>query len=75
MTTFNDGWGRMSSKNTEDEVLLKRGRIEAWVVRIKEVNHGVWIARSADGSIRAEFDNRDEAKDFLMTMINARGQP
>lgn len=74
MTAFYDGWVSMSSENAEDEVLMKRGRIAAWVVHIKESRSGEWVARSADASIRVEFDTRDEAKDFLTTMINAGGQ-
>lgn len=47
---------------------LHRGpHVVGWVVMIDDK----WIARSADGSIRADFDTMDEAQQFLTVMVSA----
>jgi hypothetical protein len=70
MTTFK--WDRLRS-NEDYQVLRNAGLVPeqdavvGWVVKID----GQWVARSASGTVRADFETIDEAKDFLITMINA----
>jgi hypothetical protein len=70
MTTFK--WDRLRS-NEDYQVLRHAGRVDeedvvvGWVVKID----GEWVARSASGTVRADFETIDEAKDFLITMINS----
>lgn len=64
MTTFK--WDRLRS-NEDYQVLRNADVISGWVVKID----GQWVARSASGTVRADFETIDEAKDFLTTMINA----
>ena len=64
MTTFE--WDRLRS-NEDYQVLRNADVISGWVVKID----GQWVARSASGTVRADFETIDEAKDFLITMINA----
>jgi len=64
MTTFR--WDRLRS-NEDYQVLRNADVISGWVVKID----GQWVARSASGTVRADFETIDEAKDFLITMINA----
>jgi hypothetical protein len=64
MTTFK--WDRLRS-NEDYQVLRNADVISGWVVKID----GQWVARSASGTVRADFETIDEAKDFLITMINA----
>jgi len=59
-------WDRLRS-NEDYQVLWHVGVISGWVVKID----GQWVARSASGTVRADFETIDEAKDFLITMINA----
>ena len=61
-------WGKLHS--TENyKVAQEGGRIHGWVVLID----GKWIARTADATIRADFETIDEAKDFLTTILNSKG--
>jgi hypothetical protein len=64
MTTFK--WDRLRS-NEDYQVLRNADVISGWVVKID----GQWVARSASGTVRADFETIDEAKDFLITMINS----
>ena len=65
-------WDTMVS-NEDYQVLRNAGLVAeqdvvvGWVVKID----GQWVARSASGTVRADFETIDEAKDFLITMINA----
>lgn len=62
-------WGRLHSQ--ENSIVAQEGgKVHGWVVLI----NGVWIARSADGTIRAPFDTMQEAQDFLTTILNAQGE-
>lgn len=58
-------WDRLRS-NEDYQVLRNADVISGWVVKID----GQWVARSASGTVRADFETIDEAKDFLTTMIN-----
>ena len=47
---------------------LHRGpHVVGWVVMIDDK----WIARLADGSVRAEFDTMEEAQQFLTVIVSA----
>jgi len=59
-------WGTMVS-NEDYQVLRHAYVVVGWVVKID----GEWVARNASGTVRADFETIDEAKDFLITMINA----
>jgi hypothetical protein len=65
-------WDTMVS-NEDYQVLRNAGLVAeqdvvvGWVVKID----GQWVARSASGTVRADFETIDEAKDFLITMINS----
>jgi hypothetical protein len=48
-------------------VMQGRSRIRGWLLRLDD---DVWVARSEDGTVRAEFDNIDEAKEFLWAIVN-----
>lgn len=51
---------------TDGHVIMQGGtRIRGWLLMLD----GVWIARSEDGTVRAEFDNIDEAKEFLWAIV------
>lgn len=55
--------------SNENYKTLHRGpHVVGWVVMIDSK----WIARSTDGSIRAEFDTMEDAEQFLTVMVNAR---
>jgi hypothetical protein len=64
MTTFK--WDRLRS-NEDYQVLRNADVISGWVVKID----GQWVARSVSGTVRADFETINEAKDFLITMITA----
>jgi hypothetical protein len=53
--------------NEDYQVLRHAYVVVGWVVKID----GEWVARNASGTVRADFETIDEAKDFLITMINA----
>ena len=59
-------WGRLHS-NEYYRTLHRGGTVVGWVVMIDDK----WIARSADGSIRADFDTMEEAQQFLTVMVSA----
>ena len=69
---MNFKWDRLRS-NEDYQVLRNAGLVPeqdavvGWVVKID----GQWVARSVSGTVRADFETIDEAKDFLITMINA----
>ena len=66
MTTFE--WGKLHS--TENyKVVQEGGKVHGWVVKID----GKWIARTPDGNVRADFDTMEEAQDFLILILTARG--
>lgn len=69
MANEDDGWIPLSS---DPGMVMydpnKSGRLKGWVVLINDK----WIARSSDGSIRADFDTMEEAQQFLKTMIGAQ---
>lgn len=52
----------------DSTLVVMRGasHIKGWLLRLD----GRYIARSEDGSVRAEFDTLDEAKDFLWAIVN-----
>lgn len=56
-------WDRIA-----DGHVIMRGasHIKGWLLMLD----GKWIARSEDGSVRAEFDTIEEAKDFLWAIVN-----
>ena len=62
-----DGEWKTLKSNPDYDVFVDT-EVAAWVVKID----GVWVARSADNTIRAEFPTRQEARAFLRTMIGAR---
>ena len=61
-------WGKLRS-NDNYKTAHAGPIVAGWVVLID----AKWIARSADGSIRADFDTMEEAQDFLTTMLNVQG--
>ena len=58
-------WTALSS-NEDYQVLRNVDVVVGWVVKID----GQWVARSASGTVRADFDTIEEAKDFLTTIIH-----
>ncbi len=62
-------WGKLRS-NDAYKTAHAGDRVVGWVVLIDDK----WIARNAEGTIRADFDTMQEAQDFLSTMLNARGE-
>jgi len=52
--------------NADYEIFID-SKVHAWVVKIDDK----WLARTADGNIRAEFDTIEEGKDFIQTMLGA----
>jgi hypothetical protein len=61
-------WEKLQSQEAYE--IFMDSNVHAWVVMID----GTWLARTADGSIRAEFDTIDEAKDFIQTMLGANNE-
>lgn len=59
-------WGKLHS-NEYYKTLHHGPHVVGWVVMIDSQ----WIARTADGSIRAEFDTMKEAQQFLTLMVSA----
>lgn len=49
------------------KTLHRGGNVVGWIVFLQNR----WIARTADGSVRADFDTADEAQQFLTTMVSA----
>ena len=47
-------------------VMQGSSRIRGWLL----ILDGKYIARSEDGSVRAEFDTLEEAQDFLWAIVN-----
>lgn len=62
-------WGKLHSSENY-KVAQEGGKVHGWLVLID----GTWIARTPDGTIRAEFDTMQEAQDFLTTILNAKGE-
>lgn len=62
----NELWWNAMDDST---LVVMRGvsHIKGWLLRLDD---DLWVARSEDGSVRAEFDNIDEAKDFLWAIVN-----
>lgn len=58
-------WTTLSS-NKDYQVLRNVDVVIGWVVLIEDQ----WVARSADGTVRADFDTIEEAKDFLTTIVH-----
>lgn len=56
-------WGRLQSQENY-RTLHRGGTVVGWVVLIDDK----WIARTADGTIRADFDTMKEAQQFLNVM-------
>lgn len=55
-------------RSNKDYIVLRNvDVIIGWIVKIGDQ----WVARSADGTVRAEFDDLDEAKNFLTVMVSA----
>jgi hypothetical protein len=62
-------WGKLHS--TENyKVAQQHDVVRGWIVLI----NGKWIARTADATIRADFDTMEEAQDFLTLVLNAKGE-
>ncbi len=66
-------WGRLHSQ--ENYKVAQAGvaglqKVVGWVVLID----GKWMARTADATIRAEFDTMQEAQDFLSLVLKAQGE-
>lgn len=59
-------WGRLHS-NENYRTLHRGSEVIGWVVMINLK----WIARTADGTVRAEFDTMEEAQQFLTLMVSA----
>lgn len=66
--TLRDYYWKDASFNDEDqaEVLIINNRIFGWVL----LSGGGWVARLEQGIVRAAFDNKEEAKDFVILMAN-----
>jgi hypothetical protein len=62
----NAKWDRLKS-NEDYQVLRRENTVLGWVVKID----GRWIARREDGTVRADFDTIEEARDFLQTIVGA----
>lgn len=62
-------WGKLRS-NDAYKTAHAGDRVVGWVVLID----GKWIARTADATIRADFDTMEEAQDFLTLVLNAQGE-
>ena len=62
-------WGKLRN-DADYRTVHDGGKVAGWVVLIDDK----WIARNAEGTIRADFDTMQEAQDFLSTMLNARGE-
>lgn len=62
-------WGKLR-RNDNYKTAHRGGTVVGWVVLIDDR----WIARNAEGTIRADFDTMEEAQDFLTTMLNAQGE-
>lgn len=63
---MNAKWSRLNS-NEHYKTLTWGNRLFGWVVLID----GAWIARTVDGSVRADFDTMEEAQQFLTTIVSA----
>ena len=59
-------WGTMH-KHEYYQTLHRGWQVVGWVVFLEQR----WIARTADGSVRADFDTADEAKQFLIVIVSA----
>ena len=59
-------WGTMH-KHDYYKTLHRADVVVGWVVLLDNR----WIARTSDGSVRADFDTMDEAQQFLTTMVSA----
>lgn len=59
-------WGKMH-KHEYYQTLHRDGEVVGWIVFLDKR----WIARTADGSVRADFDTADEAKQFLTVVVSA----
>ena len=59
-------WGRLHG-NEYYKTLHRGGTVIGWVVKIDDK----WIARNAQGTVRADFDTMDEAQQFLTVMVSA----
>lgn len=59
-------WGKLHS-NEHYKTLHRSNEVIGWVVKIDNK----WIARKADGTVRAEFDTMKEAQKFLTLMVSA----
>ena len=58
-------WDTLDS--TSEVVMQGKSHIRGWLLRLDEDN---WVARSEDGSVRVEFNNIEEAKDFLWAIVH-----
>jgi len=59
-------WDRMH-KHEYYQTLHLGPNVVGWIVKLD----GRWIARLADGSVRAEFDTMEEAQQFLTVIASA----
>ena len=62
-----------SAMDADTQVIMRgASHIKGWLLRLDDPFGGgeLWVARSEDGSVRAEFDNINEAQDFLWAIVN-----
>ena len=59
-------WGSLNS-NDYYKVLYRADVVAGWVVLLGNQ----WIARTADGSVSADFDTMEKAQQFLTVMVSA----
>ena len=59
-------WGSMHSHDYY-KTLHRGAYVAGWIVLLDKR----WVARTADGSIRADFDTMDEAQQFLTVVVSA----
>jgi hypothetical protein len=67
----NELWWDMLDADTQ-VVMQGVSHIKGWLLRLDDENRVSirYVARSEDGSVRAEFDTIEEAKDFLWAIVN-----
>lgn len=62
-----------SAMDADTQVIMRgASHIKGWLLRLDhpEGGGGLWVARSEDGSVRVEFNNIEEAKDFLWAIVH-----
>ena len=60
-----------SAMDADTQVIMRgTSHIKGWLLRLDD---DLWVARSEDGSVRAEFDNINEAQEFLWAIVKMEG--